>query len=228
MRISEPYSEYVIFADESGDHGLVSLNPENPMFVLTFCIFKKRDYISIVKESVAQFKFDFWGHDLAILHNHDIRKSKGDFLFLFDEEIRMVFLNSLNELVKRLPFSIIAAAIDKRRLVDTQTNPGNPYLLALGFCLERVSSFLAEKNQNHALTHIVVESRGRVEDKDLEFAFREYCTQSRMLGDGCLLDMKFANKKTNNCGLQIADLVAHPIARWAARREQPNKAFEKD
>jgi len=33
-------------------------------------------------------------------------------------------------------------------------------------------------------------------------------------------------KKTNSCGLQIADLVAHPIARHVVRPEQPSIAFE--
>ncbi|MFQ6111418.1 MAG: DUF3800 domain-containing protein, partial [Nitrospinota bacterium] len=38
----------MIYADESGDHGLVSINPQYPFFVLCFCIFKKSDYISSV------------------------------------------------------------------------------------------------------------------------------------------------------------------------------------
>jgi hypothetical protein len=73
------FSEYIIFADESGDHGITSINPENPVFVLVFCIFQKDDYISIVKQAVAKLKIDFWGHDLVVLHNHEIRKSKGEF-----------------------------------------------------------------------------------------------------------------------------------------------------
>ena len=60
------FSEYIIFADESGDHGITSINPENPVFVLVFCIFRKTDYISIVKQAVAKLKIDFWGHDLKI------------------------------------------------------------------------------------------------------------------------------------------------------------------
>jgi len=69
------FSEYIVFADESGDHGVASINPENPVFVLVFCIFRKADYISIVKQAVAKLKIDFWGHDLVVLHNHEIRKS---------------------------------------------------------------------------------------------------------------------------------------------------------
>ena len=110
------FSDYIIFADESSDHGLRSINPENPVFVLALCIFKKSDYISIVKQAVAQFKIDFWGHDLVILHNHAIRKSTGDFSSLFNEEQRRMFLHALNEMIKSLPFSIAATVVDKRYL----------------------------------------------------------------------------------------------------------------
>lgn len=87
------FCEYIIFADESGDHGLTSINPENPIFVLAFCIFKKADYISIVKSAVAKFKLYFWGRDLVVLHNHEIRKSRGEFVFLFNEEKRRLFMS---------------------------------------------------------------------------------------------------------------------------------------
>lgn len=129
------FSDYIIFADESGDHGLTSINPENPVFVLAFCIFKKADYISIVKEATAKFKMQFWGHDLVILHNHEIRKSTGEFVFLFNEEKRKIFMHLLNEMVRHLPFSIAAAVVDKRKLNECP-DPLNPYFLALGSCLE--------------------------------------------------------------------------------------------
>lgn len=112
--MSSNFSEYIIFVDESGDHGMTSINPENPVFVLAFCIFKKTDYCSIVKQAVTKLKLDFWGHDLAILHSHEIRRSKGTFAFLFNEEKRRIFLNALHQTIKTIPFSIVATAIDKR------------------------------------------------------------------------------------------------------------------
>ena len=217
------FSEYIIFADESGDHGITSINPENPIFVLVFCIFRKVDYISIVKQAVAKLKIDFWGHDLVVLHNHEIRKSAGEFVFLFDEETRRIFLHALNELIRNIPFSIAATAIDKRYLTD-RPNSSNPYLLALDSCLEQTLNFLKKKQQIQQTTHVIVESRGRPEDRDLGFAFDRLA--ARMLPKRYPLDLRFANKQTNSSGLQIADLVAHPIARHIVKREQPNKAFD--
>jgi hypothetical protein len=40
------------------------------------------------------------------------------------------------------------------------------------------------------------------------------------------LDIRFMEKKHNAPGLQIADLVAHPIGRHVIDPEQPNRAFE--
>lgn len=225
MRISSNFSEYIIFADESGDHGMASINPENPIFVLAFCIFKKDDYCSIVKQAITQLKFDFWGHDLAVLHSHEIRRSKGAFSFLFDEEKRQIFLNALHEMIKAIPFSVVATAIDKRLHKTSETNPGNPYSLALGFCLDYAYRFLDNEKQLKHLTHIIVESRGKVEDQDLESAFRKIAEQSQLLGEKYPFDIKFASKQTNSIGLQIADLVAHPIAKHAIMAKA-NRAFE--
>ena len=50
--------------------------------------------------------------------------------------------------------------------------------------------------------------------------------QASLQGEHYPFDIKFANKKTNSCGLQIADLVAHPIARHVVRPEQQSMAFE--
>jgi len=40
------YSDYVVYVDESGDHGLKNIDENYPVFVLAFCIFKKQDYIA--------------------------------------------------------------------------------------------------------------------------------------------------------------------------------------
>lgn len=217
------FSDYIVFADESGDHGIKTINPENPIFVLVFCIFRKADYIEVVKQTIARFKINFWGHDLVVLHNHEIRKSKGEFSCLFNEEARRIFLHSLNETIRTLPFSIAATAIDKRHLGD-DADSTNPYVLALGSCLEQTIHFLREKGQHHLLTHVIAESRGKPEDQDLGVAFEQIARQD--FPDRYPLNIRFAHKQTNSSGLQIADLVAHPISRHILKRDQPNKAFD--
>ena len=39
-------------------------------------------------------------------------------------------------------------------------------------------------------------------------------------------ELKFADKRVNSCGLQIADLTARPIGRYILNPAQSNKAYE--
>lgn len=35
------FSDYIVYADESGDHRLDRIDPKHPVFVLNFCVFRK-------------------------------------------------------------------------------------------------------------------------------------------------------------------------------------------
>ncbi|MEQ1706483.1 MAG: DUF3800 domain-containing protein, partial [Rickettsiales bacterium] len=76
------FSDYIIYVDESGDHGLTRINPEFPAFALSFCIIRKDVYVNEIVPALQQLKFDFWGHDRIIFHEHEIRKEQNDFAFL--------------------------------------------------------------------------------------------------------------------------------------------------
>ncbi|SMN00814.1 FIG00696983: hypothetical protein [uncultured Candidatus Thioglobus sp.] len=43
--MTKKYNDYIIYVDESGDHGMSNINKYYPVFVLVFCIFKKTDYL---------------------------------------------------------------------------------------------------------------------------------------------------------------------------------------
>jgi len=62
---------------------MVSIDPSYPMFVLAFCVFGKEAYATRVAPAAMRFKFRHFGHDQVILHEHEIRKTKGAFKFLF-------------------------------------------------------------------------------------------------------------------------------------------------
>lgn len=220
------FSEYIIYVDESGDHSLTSVDEQHPVFVLSFCIFKVLDYTSIVLPKINQFKFAFWGHDLAILHNREIRRPERDFAFLQNAEIRERFFLELNQLIDELPFTIISTVIDKRRLKEKYPQPHSPYETALKFCLERAYSFLNEQGATDIFSNIIVEQRGLNEDKDLELAFRRIVDKGNWHDIRLPFEIIFANKKVNSCGLQIADLVAHPIGRYVINPEQENRSFK--
>ncbi len=39
------FGDYIVYADESGDHRLDRIDPDCPIFVLCLCLFRKEHYI---------------------------------------------------------------------------------------------------------------------------------------------------------------------------------------
>lgn len=220
-----PYSDFIVYVDESGDHGMQTVDANYPVFALAFCVFYKGHYSEKIVPALQKFKFNHFGHDLVVLHEHEIRKEKGSFKFNSKQHKRE-FLDGLTSIIEASNFILISAVIDKRQLKDKHGIGSNPYHLALGFCVETLYELMQEKNQADALTHIVVECRGDKEDKDLELEFRRVCDAADKLGKRLPFDIIFASKQTNSAGLQLADLVARPVGLSVIRPEQPNRAFD--
>ncbi len=155
-----PFGEFLVFVDESGDHELIKIEPQYPVFVLLFVIIRKEDYSDRVCRDLQRFKFEWWGHDEVVLHEHDIRKPFGDFLFLIRKSARERFLAELTALIGNLSATVIAVVIDKAAFVARYVNPVGPYGYAMTAGLERVFRHLESKGQANALTPVIVERRG--------------------------------------------------------------------
>lgn len=227
------FSDYIVFVDESGDHNLEVINPEYPVFVLAFCVFRKEDYISIVCPRLQAFKLKWFGHDSIVLHEREIRKDMAPFQFLKSPEIKASFQSELSSIIADTPMTVIPAVIRKDGLKRKYVNPDNPYHLALLFCIERLADFLDSNNQNGLLTHIICEQRGGKkggggEDKVLELEFRRIMDGRHYLASSGYsdLEMEIIPKSTNSAGLQLADLVARPIGIRCMRPLQENRAFD--
>lgn len=220
------HGDYIIYGDESGDHSMDDVNKLYPAFVLAFCVFSKKAYLEEIVKQIKSFKFAFWGHDMTVLHSAKLRKRIDDFQFLHDRIRRATFIKELNAAIENSSFDIISMAIDKRQLKEAHFQLGNPYELSLKYCIEEIYQFLKDKNQSHKVTHIVIESRGKKEDEDLEAAFHKIIETRNSLQAVYQLKLIFADKRVNSIGLQIADLVAYPIGRFLINPEQTNLAFE--
>jgi hypothetical protein len=128
----ERYSNYIVYVDESGDHGLETVDLHYPVFVLAFCVFHKGHYVQKIVPAIESFKFKHFGHDTVILHEHDIRKEKGDFRFS-DRQHKQAFLDELTGIIDKNNFILISCVIDKVRLKERAQLGNNPYHLAFGF-----------------------------------------------------------------------------------------------
>ena len=226
------FSDFIVFADESGDHGLTKIDPDYPVFALSFCVVSKAAYVSSVVPAIQELKFRYWGHDAVILHEHEIRKSKGDFAFLLtDRDEREGVYNELHQIMVDAPITIIGSVIDKLRLARKYDHPWNPYQLALHFCLERLLIFLRERGQAGKRVHVIFECRGKNEDDELELTFRRIVDGANAWGwvkrDFLMIEFepKFAKKSVNSTGLQLADLTARPLGLKVMRPEQLNRTY---
>ena len=217
------HSEFIIYVDESGDHSLESIDPDYPVFVLSFCIFRKSDYAQRVTPAIRQLKFATFGHDMVVLHESEIRRKKGAFSRL-SKEPREAFMNTLTDIIGAADFQLVAVVIDKRKLKDRYTQPAHPYHLALEFGLERIYRLLKDAGQDDKLTFLVCEARGPKEDAELELEFRRIRDGANYFHKPLPFDLIMADKKTNSEGLQLADLTARPIGLSVLRPDQGNRA----
>lgn len=219
------YSDYIVFVDESGDHSLEFIDPDYPVFVLSFCVFRKSDYVDKIVPAIKRLKMDVFGHDLAVLHERDLRRKTGWFSRL-QKEPREQLMANIARVIETSEMTLIAILIDKNRLKRKYNSPEHPYHLALTFGMERLSKFLREQNEHGEIVHVVCESRGAKEDTDLELAFRRVCDGDNFLSERYPHEILMADKKCNSIGLQIADLTARPVGMSYLYPDQQNRAYE--
>lgn len=226
------YSDYIVFVDETGDHGLDKIDASFPMFGLTFCIVRKTDYITRITPDFQAFKFKYWGHDTVVLHEHEMRKSIGPFAFLMGGEgLRSAFFGDLTALMEKTEMTLISAVIHKERHKAKYAYPWNPYEVALLFCLERLLGVMLARDQRGRTVHVVFECRGKDEDDALELEFRRIVGgmawgYRRMDFSSVKMEPVFARKSANSIGLQLADMTARPSALRVLRPEQENRAYD--
>jgi hypothetical protein len=223
--VEQNFSDYIVFVDESGDHSLVSINAEWPVFVLSFCIFHRNEYVQKLTPAIRALKFAMFGHDLVVLHENEIVKKKGAFAQL-NKEARERFIEQLTFVMSAADMTMVFVVIDKVKHKARYNNPEHPYHLAMQYGLERVAAFLDIKGQSNATTWVVCEARGKKEDAELELEFRRVCGGMNRTGKPFPMQIYIADKKTNSEGLQLADLTARPAGLHVLRPNQSNRAWD--
>lgn len=222
--------KYFLFLDESGDHGLAKFDPDFPVFLLCGVLVREDEYENI-RQNINTLKQSIWGNKEVIFHSRDIRKCEKEFQKLFDLGIKKQFYEELNKIVANSNYTIIASAIQKEKFVQKFGKlQDDIYEIALSFVIEQAIVVLQNIEPNAELS-IIIERRGKKEDKQLDDHFQKI----QGAGTGILssddvkqfkLSFSFRNKKENINGLQLADLVAYPIARSIIEPNRANPAFD--
>ncbi len=222
--------KYFLFLDESGDHGLTKPDPDFPVFLLCGVLTTEENY-EIIRKEINKLKESIWGNKTVIFHSRDIRKCEKEFQKLFDLDLKKKFYEGINSIVSGSDYTIVASAIRKNAFIEKFGKlQEDVYEIALSFVIEQAIVILSETDPGAELS-IVIERRGQREDKQLDDHFQRLCAR----GTGKLTaeqlhavspTFTFRNKKENVNGIQLADLVAYPIARYVIEPERANPAFE--
>lgn len=223
--------KYHFYIDESGDHGLVNLDVDFPVFLLCGILISEKSY-DLVRNLFNTIKGELWGNKDVIFHSRDIRKCNKEFQILFDLEIKKRLYEQINDVIQMSDYRIIASAINKAKYIKTYGKLSNDvYELALSFIIERAVFSLDEIKNTEKQFGIIIEKRGKKEDKKLDEHFQRllargtgYVSAQRLRDiDTTII---FRDKTENINGLQLADLVAYPIARYVIEPNRANPAFD--
>ena len=223
--------KYYLYIDESGDHGLVNLDMDFPVFLLCGILISEENY-QLIRNEFNKIKRKFWKNKEVIFHSRDIRKCDKEFQILFDMEIKKQFYVQINSIVENSEYQIIASAINKEKYIKTYGKLSNDvYELALSFIMERAVFCLDEVKNGTKQLEVVIEKRGKKEDKKLDEHFQRLLSRgTNYVSTQRFREMKtaivFKSKKENINGLQLADLVAYPTARYVIEPNRANPAFE--
>lgn len=223
--------KYYLFLDESGDHGLKTIDKSFPIFLLCGILFSEENY-KIIRTEINQIKTDFWNNRNVVFHSRDIRKCNNEFQILFDLDTKNKFYKAINSLVEKPLYKIIATLINKTEFIKKYGKLENDvYEISLSFILERTVFCLDELGNCNEL-EIIIEKRGKKEDIRLGKHLQKvrqigtyYVNSERIKNYG--FKSKFIWKNENINGLQFSDLIAYPVARKILNPQGLNISFDK-
>lgn len=223
--------KYYLFIDESGDHGLQTIDENFPVFVLCGIIFSATTHAKFV-EKMYSLKNAFWKSKEVIFHSRDIRRCEKEFQVLLNLDIKAEFYQQLNSIIEESDYTIISAVIRKEEYIKKYGKLGNVYSVSLSFLIERAIFFLDSQPQNDAIElDIIVEKRGSREDAQLSQDYNNIYTKGTYYVKPERIHkyhtkFKFKSKKDNINGLQLADLVAYPIANHIKDPKRVNLPYD--
>ena len=213
-----PAERYRLYIDESGDHVFRDTESASHRYLcLLGCWFCGGDYL-LFDNALREFKQAHIPHspdDPLILHREDIINRRKEFYRLRDPAASEAFDAGLLDLLAKARFCMTAVVIDKQLLREKYATPAHPYHLAIGFLLQRYCGLL---NRLSRQGDVMAESRGGTEDRLLKDSYaRVYQRGAWMVKAASFQQaltsgqLKVKPKSANIAGLQLADLLAHPV-----------------
>ncbi len=212
---------YRLYIDESGDHaGTDSTEIGKRYLGLAGVMFERQqsDEFHQALEQVKRTHLPYDPDSPPILHRKDILARRGAYRVLLNEESGAAFDRDLLSLIDHARFRVVAVVIDKVEHGQKKYRTlGHPYHYAMHAMLERYCGWL---QFIHATGDVMAESRGGTEDRALRDAYESvhsrgtrYTSKETCQRTLTSRQVKLKPKSANVAGLQLADILAHPLAR---------------
>ncbi len=205
----------ILYLDESGDHDLINIDPEYPIFVLAGCVIDSEQEVEVLVSRLNKLKKEIFNNVKIVLHFAGYTRNTPGFEQMLKKEFREQFYTGLNKIIEDTNFILIACIVDKNEHIKHYKNALDPYLLSLEVVLERFIMLLKTDKKKGI---VVAESRGAQLDNQLNLAFLDLkISGTRFLRPSDvadnIIDFRIKKKEENIAGLQLIDSVVSPIGR---------------
>jgi hypothetical protein len=218
---------YRLYLDESGDHVFRNLHVVQYRFLcLLGCWFRNPDYLGF-HATLENLKARYFPHHPdeppVVLHRADIINARQAFKNLQNPKIRARFDEDLLRIIGKTDFRVVAIVIDKLALHQAYAEAAaHPYHLGLGFLLQRYAGYL---NHINRIGDVMAEARGGKEDRLLKESYTRVYEHGVWMRGGHAFqaalssrELKLKLKSANIAGLQLADILGHPVKQWILKK----------
>jgi hypothetical protein len=217
---------YRLYLDESGDHVYREVEDIPHRFLcLLGSWFQNPDYLQF-HNSLEKVKTQYFSHhpdDPVVLHREDMINRRKAFKILRHDDVRRQFDGDLLEVVSKAQFRIVAVVIDKLALRTAYgEQAAHPYHLAMGFMLQRYAGYLNHMNR---VGDVLAEARGGVEDRLFSDSYTRIYERGTWMTEGSFFraaltsrQLKLKQKSANISGLQLADVLCHPVKQYVLQQ----------
>ncbi len=207
----------LVFIDETGDHNLVKIDPQYPLFGLGALLISENEY-SKMNDKVNRLKREFFNDDgTFILHSAELKRplketsDKRNCAMLNPVKRKSFYKRFDEEIIIDVDFKIVACFIRKQLMASKYSYPVNPYYFSFENLLNRIIKYGNGFNIIHA------EKRGPDLDTELLSEYERFTkTGIHSYSSDIVIaktNLKLINKKENMNGLQVIDLILSCLAR---------------
>lgn len=218
--------KYRIYIDEVGNNDMGSSNDPNHRFLSLTGVVFDLDYVkNTLSPDIEALKSRYFGNhpdEPIILHRKELVNLKPPFAALRDPSVHEAFNKDLLEHFDKWQYKIISVLIDKQEHKNKYAIwRYDPYHYCMAILFERYHLRLKEIKREGDM---MFESRGGKEDMRLKESYRgifkdgtDYIKAEDIDETLTSKELKIKPKSANIAGLQIADLLAYPIRRYALK-----------